>query len=106
ELPETLIVVTDMQFDRSIQNTNRDWTFYEKMKKMYSMAGYAIPEIVFWNVNSMSNVFQVSNNCEGVKLASGQSASVFESILNSRALTPYDFMLEVLNDERYDQIIA
>lgn len=30
ELPETLIVVTDMQFDRSIQNTNRDWTFYEK----------------------------------------------------------------------------
>ncbi len=106
ELPETLIVVTDMQFDRSIQNTNRDWTFYDKMKKMYRMAGYGIPGIVFWNVNSMSNVFQVSNNCEGVKLASGQSASVFESILNSRALTPYDFMLEVLNDERYENVMA
>jgi len=106
ELPETLIVVSDMQFDRSIQNTNRDWTFYKKMKKMYSIAGFTIPEIVFWNVNCMSNVFQVSNSCEGVKLASGQSASVFKSILNSRKLTPYDFMMEVLNDERYELVVA
>ncbi|QOR35175.1 DUF2828 family protein [Clostridium sp. 'deep sea'] len=106
ELPKTLIVVTDMQFDRSIQNTNKDWTFYKKMKRMYSRAGFTIPEIVFWNVNSMSNVFQVLNSCEGVKLASGQSASVFKSILNSRAMTPYDFMLEVLNDERYKQVVA
>lgn len=106
DLPETLIVVSDMQFDRSIQNTNRDWTFYKKMKKMYSLAGFTIPEIVFWNVNSMSNVFQASSSCEGVKLASGQSASVFESILSSKALTPYDFMLEVLDDERYEMVVA
>ena len=106
ELPETLIVVSDMQFDQSIQRTNKDWTFYKKMKKMYKTHGYTIPEIVFWNVNSMSNVFQVSDNCEGVKLASGQSASVFKSILNSQTLTPYDFMLEVLNDDRYMNIVA
>jgi hypothetical protein len=106
ELPETLIVVSDMQFDQSIQRTNIDWTFYKKMKKMYKTNGYTIPEIVFWNVNSMSNVFQVSENCEGVKLASGQSASVFKSILDSRTLAPYDFMIEVLNDERYDKVVA
>lgn len=104
DFPETLIVVTDMQFDQSILNTNRDWTFYKKMTRMYSDAGYKIPEIVFWNVNSISNVFQVSDDYEGVKIASGQSASVFESILNSRAMTPYDFMLEVLNNERYNLV--
>jgi len=104
DLPEILVVVSDMQFDRSIQNTNKDWTFYSKMKKLYRKAGYRIPEIVFWNVNSMSNVFQASQNFEGVKLASGQSPSVFESILNSNTKTSYDFMLEVLNSERYDQV--
>ncbi len=71
---------------------------------MYRKAGYRIPEIVFWNVNSMSNVFQASQNFEGVKLASGQSPSVFESILNSNTKTSYDFMLEVLNSERYDKV--
>lgn len=104
EFPDTLVVISDMQFDKSINNTNKNWSFYRKMKRMYSLAGYKIPEIVFWNVNSTSNTYQVSSKYEGVKLASGQSASVFASILNSKALTPYDFMLEVVNDERYNLV--
>lgn len=106
ELPQTLIVVTDMQFDESITSTNKNWTFYKQMKRLYQDKGYKIPEIIFWNVNSASNVFQASQNYEGVKMASGQSASVFESILNSKAFTPYDFMIEVLNAERYEGIVV
>ncbi len=104
DLPETLIVVTDMQFDQSIHNTNKDWTFYKKMKKLFKYEGYKIPEIVFWNVNSLSDVFQTSNLCEGVILASGQSSSVFKSILNSKSKTAYDYMLEVIVNERYNMI--
>ncbi len=102
DLPKTLIVVSDMQFDQSRQETNSNWTFYRETKEMYRQYGYTIPEIVFWNVNSMSDVFQASHDYEGVKIASGQSPVVFRSILNSKAFTTYDFMLEVLNDERYD----
>ena len=105
ELPKTLIVVSDMQFDQSVTNTNKNWTFYKKMKVMYQVAGYEIPEIVFWNVNSMSNVFQSAAKYEGVKLASGQSASVFKSILNTKTLTAYDFMVEVLSGERYEMVL-
>ncbi len=104
DLPETLIVITDMQFDASIQSTNKDWTFYLKMKKMYQAEGYKMPEIVFWNVNSRSNVFQVSHDYEGVKMASGQSTSVFKSILESKAMTAYDYMMEVLSGERYKEV--
>lgn len=106
ELPKTLIVVSDMQFDQSMQNTNPDWTFYKQMKNMYSKNSYKIPEIVFWNVNNLSNAFQCHSNYEGVKLASGQSTSVFKAILKSKTLTPYDFMLEVIESERYDCVSA
>ncbi len=106
DMPETLIVVSDMQFDESITNTNKDWTFYKSMKKMYQGKGYTIPKIVFWNVNSTSSVFQTSDKYEGVKIASGQSASVFESILNSKSFTPYDFMIEVLSANRYDNVMV
>lgn len=104
EMPESLIVVSDMQFNESSKQENCDWTFYEKMKHMYESEGYKIPEIIFWNVHSLTNVFQVTEAYEGVKLASGQSASVFEAIMNSKAYTPYDFMMEVLSQKRYDLV--
>lgn len=104
DLPKTLIVVSDMQFDQSRQGTNNNWTFYRETKEMYRQYGYKIPEIVFWNVNSLTDVFQASHKYEGVKIASGQSPVVFKAILNSKTFTPYDFMLEVLNDERYDGV--
>lgn len=104
DLPETLVVVSDMQFDASISQTSDKWTFYEEMKKQYKLKGYNIPEIIFWNVNSTSNVFQTSSDYSGVKLASGQSPVVFKSILDSKALNPYDFMLEVLEDQRYEKV--
>lgn len=104
ELPETLIVISDMQFDESLSENQRGWTFYQGMVQRYRNAGYCIPEIVFWNVNSLSNVFQATATYQGVKFASGQSPSVFKSILNSKAFSVYDFMLEVLESERYQCI--
>lgn len=104
ELPDKLIVVSDMQFDQSINRTNKNWTFYNTVKRKYKLKGFKVPEIVFWNVKSTSDVYQVTKDMEGVKLASGQSTSVFKSILSDETLTPYDSMLEVLNDERYEKI--
>ncbi len=106
DLPEVLAVVSDMQFDGSLHAPRKGWTFYSKMKRTYAAAGYRIPEIVFWNVNSPLDAFQASMDCEGVKLVSGQSASVFKCVLRSQTATPYDFLLEVLNSERYSGVVA
>lgn len=106
DMPETLIVVSDMQFDECHTKQDDKWTFYQNMEKHYKSHGYKIPEIVFWNVNSLTNVFQTLDDYKGVKFASGQSPSVFSSVIHSVALTPYDFMIEVLESERYKDVVV
>lgn len=91
-----------MQFDRQRCSTN--WGFYKDMKNRFAQHGYNIPNIVFWNVNSIKDTFHTQSNWEGVQIASGQSASVFKAILENSDLTPYVAMLNVLNRERYSKI--
>ena len=101
EMPESIIVITDMEFDECVRN---DWIFYDQMKENFEKYGYNIPNIVFWNVNSRNNTYHASFDLKGVQLASGQSPVVFESLVKGVALTPYEYMLSVLNSERYERI--
>lgn len=91
-----------MEFDEATC-TNR-WTFYDIMKAKFESIGYNIPNIVFWNVDSRNNVFHVKSDYKGVQLASGQSASVFKSILDGVDLNPYDMMIQTLSNPVYDCI--
>ena len=104
DMPKSLIVISDMEFDSATYNTYEHETFYESMVKMYNQHGYNIPNIIFWNVDSRHDNFQVASEHRGVQLASGQSPSVFKSILNNIGKTPYEAMLSVLNDPMYDCI--
>jgi len=104
DMPKSLVVITDMEFDGATYGSSRHETFYESMANMYRQHGYEIPNVIFWNVNSRHNVFQVTSKYKGVQLASGQSPSVFKSILNNIGKTPYEAMLSVLNDPMYDCI--
>ncbi len=101
EMPDSIVVITDMEFDAC---TDRSWLFYEQMKERFEAFGYAIPNVVFWNVNSRKNTYHVSFDKKGVQLASGQSASVFETLTAALNMTPYEYMLSVLNSERYEKI--
>ncbi len=103
ELPVSLVVITDMEFD--FATTSRgNWTFYDSMVKNYATHGYVIPNVIFWNVNAKNDVFQVTSNYKGVQMASGHSPSVFKSILANIGKSPYDAMVSVLNDPMYDLI--
>ena len=102
DMPKSIIIITDLQFDRQYCST--DWNFYKDMKNRFIQNGYQIPNIVFWNVNSVKDTFHVQSKWEGVQIASGQSASVFKAILDGANLTPYDAMMNVLNRERYSKI--
>ncbi len=105
DMPKSLVVISDMEFDSATNDySGQNWTFYESMRQMYVDSGYEIPNVIFWNVDSRHDNFQVTSEYRGVQLASGQSPSVFKSILNNIGKTPYEAMLSVLNDPMYDCI--
>ncbi|MBR2551856.1 MAG: DUF2828 family protein [Erysipelotrichaceae bacterium] len=103
ELPESIVVITDMEFDQCVSGND---LFYDTMKAKYKAFGYQIPNIVFWNVRSGKNTYHASFDRPGVQLASGQSPVVFESLAKGVNMTPQEYMLSVLNSERYEPITA
>ena len=91
-----------MEFDCC---SHADLTNFETAKMNYEEAGYRLPEVVFWNVQSRNRQQPVKKNEQGVVLVSGCSPQIFR-MLQSGALDPYSFMMEVLSSERYSRITA
>lgn len=104
EMPKSLIIITDMQFDEA-RSGNAYETFFEGMKKKFANAGYDMPTVVFWQVSSRSSAFQVSATEKNVLLVSGHSTSTFKSVLGNIGSTPYEFMVNVLSGEMYDCVV-
>lgn len=103
EMPQALVIISDMEFNAAT-TCRGNWTLYESLAKQYEAHGYALPNIIFWNVNARHNVFQVSSDHKGVQLASGHSPSVFKSVLTHIDSTPYETMVHTLSDPIYDCI--
>lgn len=100
EMVKSLIVVSDMEIDYCTGS----WSFYEEMKRRFEIAGYEIPNVVFWNVESRHDVFHADATRPGVQLVSGQAAGTFKQLMASIGKTPYQMMLDVLNSERYSMV--
>ena len=101
EVPASIIVISDMEINRC---EHSGWSFYEAMQNRYRTHGYEIPNVVFWNVNSRSDVYHADSQRKGVQLVSGQSASTFNTLMKSIGMTPTEYMLSVINSERYQPI--
>lgn len=106
ELPEKLIIISDMEFNRCVRNASE--TNFNNAKKLFEDAGYKLPDVVFWNVASRNRQQPVTKNEQGVALVSGCTPRLFSMVADGSlaALTPYEFMLETLNSERYEKIVA
>lgn len=99
EMPGKIVVVSDMEFnspERFGKITN-----YDVIKRKYDAAGYVMPVVVFWNVQSRAKQAPATATQEGVFLVSGASPSNFKNIAGAKAATPTEMMLEVLNNARY-----
>jgi hypothetical protein len=103
EMPQKLIIVSDMQFDKACRSNKR--TNLEQIQKLYRKAGYEMPELVFWNVRA-SDSTPVKANDTGVALVSGCSPSILKSILTGNIVTPVDTMVETVYSERYAPVGA
>lgn len=114
DMPKNLIIITDMEFDDCVIVNSSNYskrksesgkkTFYDKMKDMYEKNGYKLPEVTFWNVNARNSTYHTKKDTPFVRMVSGQSPSVFKSLIDGKTHTPYEFMLEVINVERYSTI--
>lgn len=98
DLPSTIVVFSDMEFDTA----SNDKTPFDYIKQKYEQYGYKLPQVVFWNLNARNVHFPVRQNERGVILVSGYSPSTLQYILNGELKTPYELMVEVLNQPRYN----
>ena len=103
EMPSTLYIISDMEFDSCARGA--ELTNFEYAKKIFAEAGYDLPRVVFWNVQSRNKQQPVTQNEQGVALVSGCSPRIF-SMLKSGILSPLGYMLDILGAERYEKIAA
>ncbi len=101
ELPEMIYIISDMEFDACV--TNSESTNIDNARRMFAEAGYDLPSVVFWNVNSRNRQQPVRMHATGTILISGSSLHIFDMIANG-ALTPVAFMNHVLQSPRYAKI--
>lgn len=80
-----------------------DARLFDVIAKRYADAGYKLPRLVFWNVNSRTGTVPVKENDLGVALVSGFSPNVAKMVMSGK-LDPFDCLLETLNTERYQPI--
>lgn len=102
DMPEKLIIVSDMQFDACCRSNKR--TNFEQIQKLYRKAGYEMPQLVFWNVNAIGGNVPIQAHDSGTCLVSGCSPSILKSVLTGKSLTPVDTMNDTVYDERYAPI--
>lgn len=98
DMPTMLLVMSDMQF-----NYAGKYSADKLVAKRFADAGYAMPRVVWWNINAYDNVpCRADEN--GMALVSGFSPSILKSILaNSdfEEFTPRSIMLETVMVDRY-----
>ncbi len=82
---------------------NQYKTLFETIKERWIKAGYTMPDIVFWNVNSRTNTIPVTSNEAGVILVSGFSVNSVKMILSGE-INPWNALKSVLDSERYNVI--
>ena len=117
DLPKTILIVSDMEFDscaatNTIEKTCLSFSrrvpptraLFNALKTRYEEAGYKMPRLVFWNVNSRTNTIPVKENDLGVTLVSGYSLGIIKMV-QSGELDPYKNLVNTLLGDRYQPIL-
>lgn len=118
EMPTKILILSDMEFDSATKAyTNRwcdgkhnmehdGWTpnSHEMINELYSEAGYSMPNIVYWNIQSRGGNFPVRFDQDGTALVSGFSPSIMKSLLGGDNMNPVSIMSKTVDSERYEPV--
>lgn len=106
DIPE-IVILSDMEFNRGCRSTcgyDGDKTaLFNEIADKYKAAGYKLPKIFYWNLNSRSNGIPIQTNELGVGLVSGYSQNTVKMLLSGR-LDPWEILKEQLDTERYAKV--
>jgi Domain of unknown function (DUF2828) len=99
DMPAMVLILSDMQFNACVKHDN---SAMEMIERKFEAAGYTVPQVVFWNLNSTSNV-PVASDKSGAALVSGFSPSIMTSLLAADLdqFTPEGIMLKTVMSDRY-----
>jgi hypothetical protein len=97
DLPKAIVIISDMEIDNA-----GEVTFHKSTQNNFAAKGYELPSVIYWNVDARQNVFHGNKNENGIQVVSGQSPSIFKSVLKSIGKDAYTMMLETLNDSQYN----
>lgn len=102
EMPGTLVIFSDMQFDGAVDG--KDESAIKMMERKYKEAGYALPRVVFWNLNAAYGNTPVKFDKSGTALVSGFSPALATSVMANdlEDFTPEAVMLKTVMKSRYD----
>lgn len=100
DMPNQLLIISDMEFD---QGCSYSKTLFKEIADEFAAAGYKLPRLVFWNVNSRTNTIPLKENDNGVVLVSGFSVHTI-NMINNGETDPYKALIKELDSERYEKI--
>lgn len=118
DMPKVLYIISDMEFDQaSSSNVGYSYwgqpaaspvpqpsdTLFAQAKIKFEAAGYQLPHVVFWNVDARNDQAPATKFDGHVTLISGSSQSTFRYAVDGKS--PVELMHEVINGERYKQIV-
>lgn len=111
DLPANILIISDMEFDGCVTTgEGRGWSvqrptprLFEVIAQKYADAGYKLPRLVFWNVNSRTGTVPVRENDLGVALVSGFSPNIATMVMSGE-LDPYKCLLQAIHTDRYDPV--
>jgi hypothetical protein len=115
EMPTKILILSDMEFDSATFMSYSYWnktdqvewnpTAQEMVRGMYAEAGYSMPSIIYWNIQSRGGNVPVSFTESGTALVSGFSPAILKSICKGEIISPLQVMNETILSERYKDII-
>lgn len=110
QMVKNILIISDMEFDAAQKMWRNDdlvltQPLFDLIKRRYSDAGYALPKLIFWNVNSRTQTIPLVENELGVALVSGFSQNVLKMVMTNN-LNPYDILIETITSPRYDAIVC
>lgn len=125
DLPKNILIISDGGWDymvnirnvstgngygywgyNSIRATAKEApAFLKSIEQKYKAASYECPKIIFWNTcgnGTTGNGFPMTKNDYGI-MVSGFSIQTLKMILSGKP-NPWDALMEVVLDKRYDKI--
>lgn len=112
DIPGTVLLISDMEFDSGTSMWNSgsysgapQKALFEEIREQWKAAGYEMPVLAFWNLNTQRAVVPTVDD-RGVVLLSGFTTDNLDMVMNGELanFTPAKQLEMVLSKPRYDAV--